>query len=389
MKGLYKRLIARGLLGVLLLSFVTTNCINLSFASTSNELREYLGLQPNKYISTDEPDVIYDNTTVEKTIESLSEEDLRSDYIYEIGSNIVSTEEQEKLVDQLEARVNTRIKNNSTAYLIIESIDELISARNELEDLKESQSSLNNGYATDYNIKIDANLNKPNISEVLSEESNSQDIVNNNYVEYDSRRDIKSLDYNIGGIGQYATSVVDNYFILVTPWGFTKHALEEHYNSSKLLGMNLYAKEGDAILSQWNGVVVDISNDSTNSLKKIKIYHGNSTYTEYSHVVPNDGIKVGTAVYQGQTIAKAGNTVQFDDNLDNHIFYQIKLNGSYINPILIYGTQGKYLYEKWLTTYPYDNVIEAGEKYYNTSDEIPETEEESLIKEIMYPDFNK
>ena len=191
------------------------------------------------------------------------------------------------------------------------------------------------------------------------------------------------MDYDIGPIGDAAISVVEGYTVIETPYGFTKPSNQKEYTESKLLGMDLAAEPGERILSQWNGVITQITQDNNSKYSTVTVYHGNSTYTIYNHVVPAEGVAAGQTVRAGSYLANAASTVEIEPEKANHIFYQIKLNGEYINPILIYGSYGKTLYESWLTSHSCDNVVEDGEKYYNDLSESEDNQNEDKSDDII------
>ena len=357
------------------------------YAATTNDLRSSLGLSEIHYGSSGNSssgqDILdsTENSSVESSTSPNKTTNSDSEY-----SSIIDRATIEDKIDQcnseirkLKSTLSTRLSSGSTAYIIKKNIEDILAKQSELRTLEKSTNDL----------AID------NVYE--SHETSTTNTNSAEQFEYDSviassmtaaeAAAIDSEDYNIGYIGEMAHSVVENYFQLVTPWGFNKHASEEKYGS-KLLGMELYARPGDYIVSQWNGVVVDTGYDDSNIFQYIKIYHGNSTYTTYSHVYAIEGIKIGAKIKQGQRIAVAADTSAYEDK-ENHILYQVEIDGSYINPLLIYGSSGKKIYEAWYTSHAYDNVVEAGEKYFNDieKEEVVESNKNDP-PEVLYPDFN-
>ena len=303
--------------------------------------------------------------------------------------SISNSEELSKVdstIEQLKSRINTRINNKSNAYLIVSTVDDLLNCLDERQSIL-SKGSKDNKY--EYTAEVAGKTGKYTLSDdAVSEDEESLNLIFNTLGESEEMKSIYSLDYDIGGIGDTAFSVVENYFKLVTPYGFTKYALEDKYTNSKLLGIELYAMPGDNIRSQWNGVVVGVYDDLHGQGQVINVYHGNSTYTKYSHVLAKGNITVGAKVKAGGIIAVAADTSSSEPGKDNHILYQIKLNGEFINPLLIYGTRGQKIYEDWLTSYPYDNVVELGEEYFNSGDNAIVSEKEDDVLDVLYPDFN-
>ena len=379
----------RGLATALSLALLLSFSLNTAYGETSNDLREILGMTPNSYGTTigigdglkDEPkEDANDNNGY-----AITDEDEQSNKIIHNIQNNVDVSSLEGEIDQLETRLKSRLENTSSAYLIVTTVDDLVNLQNKL---YRALNNNNNGYASDSLVVVD----KPTYSdEAAEEDAETLRVISEAGVETAIVADINSLDYIIGDIGSRAHSVVSTTFRIVTPYGFTKHASEEKFTSSKLLGIELLAPEGTEIVSQWNGVVVGTYNDLASGAQTIKIYHGNSTYTVYSHVRAVKGVYVGATVRTGEVIAVAANTKDAEPTKDNHILYQIKLNGEFINPLTIYGSRGKTLYERWLTSNAYDNVVEAGESYYNDLDESFRYEHDTSEDPpaVIFPDYNK
>lgn len=372
----------RGLATALSVVTIASFLIQPVSASTSNELRESLGMSPNNYgqtINYNNSSGLVDSDSKNESGTAINEEDRENESLIEYIDNNKDISVFQESIKQLENRLKSRLENGSSAYIVTITVDDIIKNKNELNKIISAGSSI-----------------KPNKGSINSQKSDKTDKTSEDQIELDSLTTssidteelakINSLGYDIGGIGDHACSVVENYLILETPWGFNKKASETVFTQSKLLGIDLYAQPDDDIVAQWNGVVVNIFNDSTNNLQCIKVYHGNSTYTLYSHVYPLSDIYVGTTVRQGQTIAKAADTSKFEPDKANHIFYQVKLNGDFVNPLLIYGNRGKAIYEKWLTSHAVDNVVESGENYYNNVEYTDKKEYD--VPEVVFPDFN-
>ena len=395
--------------------------ISIGYCDTSNDLRHMLGMNvlnavdsesylpnstgigvilqgredddtPNSNNDTENTETDLDNMGVGDVPSHDEGTEQSSDNESAESENIDNTEEEITAVyyngiygetdfSNLEDKVNESLIVLESSIVSVSSAKIIVGAANKY---LENRDNLNKVLSANQPVLIDGiyyQTNKdPNANDY-------KDIIDN-IAEDQKIDDLNSLDFNIGNIGSQAISVVDNRMTLVTPWGFTKHASEEKFSTSKMLGVNLYALPNDAIKSQWNGVVVEIGNDTQmEGYEYIKVYHGNYLYTTYSHVVSEDGLKVGSKVHQGMTIGYACDTTDYS-NLDNHIFYQISLDGQFINPIFIYGPKGQKLYESWLTSYPYDNVVESGESYFNGNDYDPDWDK-GVVPDVIYPDFNK
>lgn len=376
--------ISRGLAIVLLISMITSTS---SLAYTSNELRESIGLKSNKYsYSSDYVPSTEDNNqdaNSENTESYLTNEDEQTEEIVEYVETENNITDYLNEVLSLESKLDSRFENNSTAYLITVTIDNILINREKVNELKDKVEHTDDSIVS--SVEINEGITEINKDEIDSSYKYDEVIVNS-FSEADIQS-VSSIEYNIGDIGDSSISVVDKYLKIVTPWGFNKNANEDKFNT-KLLGIELYAEQNDDIKAQWNGMVVDIGTDYTGESQYLKIYHGNSTYTVYNNIFACNNITVGKMVYQGQVIGKAADTKKYQPNKENHIFYQIRLNGRYINPILIYGNRGKKLYEEWLKTHPSDNLVESYEKYYNDIDETWNVNQPNDVKEVIYPDFN-
>lgn len=385
-KGVVNR-ISRGLAIALLISTMNVICQ----AATINDLRQYIGLQP--IIVEDDSisnEIYYYNGYEESTVNSadgiiydISDSDAEVlKIINETNKKELIQEYNDKL-DELLSRLSSRLKENSTAYLITATVDEVIKVSKLVNEIENSTHKAVDIKNSDFNYD---EYNKILGSDTTDEQYIAPDLIRESMSNLDIS-DISELDYNIGSIGNAASSVVSNFFYIVTPYGFTKHANEEKYTTNKLEGIELYAPEGTEIESQFNGIVALIGKDSAYNAEYIVIYHGNGLYTIYEHVHSIDNVRVGTRVNQGDVIAIATDTKKVSKDKENHIIYRIELNGKLINPLLIYGSKGKDLYEQWLTSHAIDNVVEQGESYYIEVDESYKPKQDD-VREVIFPDFN-
>lgn len=359
-------------------------------AATTNDLRGLLGIAKREIptsnysfeTSTSGATGNAGTTGDEKVTDEPVDEEAEK-YIV-LADNAKQIEGYTTTLNQLKSRLSQRIESNSTAYLIVATVDEIVSTNSTIEKLKASK---DNDYASDY-IATPSGSSGTNTATSGSTTGNSEyeQFMNSSFSE-DLVSSISSLDYDIGTVGDAAPCIVENYFKLVTPWGFTKATNSDDYGE-KLLGIDLYAQNGDRIKSQWNGIVVDLGKDNTDNLQYVKIYHGNSTFTVISHINLEQDIYIGSEVYQGKILGTAGDMLEFEPNKENHVFYQVIIDNEYTNPLLVYGSRAKSVYETWLTTHPLDNVVEQGESYYNEQAEPPEEEDTSTL-EVKFPDFNK
>ena len=373
----FSNIIKRGLILALSLGIVVSNLAIPVHAATINDLREFLGLS----IQNSSESNPYNGHDKSSSSESGNYSDQNSgesgeDIIYkEIVINnqkLLDLSEYDNQIIEISELLDTRLHNGSSAYVIVNTVDELINITNKR---TEAIRNFESGYSKESRVTIIEN--KDDIYSSYSEEYDvDMEELRKELNPYDLE-DISRLDYDIGGIGSNAVSPVFSHMKLITPYGFTKPTLSETYTDSKLLGMDLSTVPNDSIVAQWNGMVVAIGTDDSKSFQYIKLYHGNGLYTVYSHVYVIKGLVVGDLVRAGHEIAHAADTTSYEPSKENHMFYQIKLDGEYINPLLVFGERGKYLYEDWITSYAMDNVVEVGESYFNDKSELKSTHVEN------------
>lgn len=373
----------------------------ISYGATGNELRDSLGIERNYYNSNDtiiieEENGTDTNNTSTNTIDddiSNKEQADTTDSSVDYSSVVaeadlrVNIDNAKNEIDSLKSLLKSRLDNNSTAYLITMTVNNIFDKQTELEGLEKQLNELEYNYGKDNMIEAVYEPDSNSNAEVNTSTLDESNLMANSFSTA-MLETINSDTFDIGYIGDRAPFVVDNAVKLVTPWGFTKKANETEYGS-KFLGIELYANQNDIIKSQWNGVVVDIGKDNSNNAQYIKIYHGNSIYTIYRHINVADEIDIGTNVNQNQCIGYAADTTASEPDKSNHMMYQLEIDNKYINPLLIYGSIGKSVYEKWLTTTAYDNLVESGEKYYNDIEIETSLENEDEPLDVLYPDFNK
>ena len=357
-KGVLKNIVI-GLIVALSLHIVilSGNFISMSYAVTVDELKDFIDYVGPGFNADTRLEVDVLDKDVEVS-ESVTRDDVEAKYV---GGSQVDVGElnskggQEELIRQLEDSLHSKMVSAS-ADSVLDTLADLLNALDTLQYIEVRE---DRGFAIDYQIRLSDNT-VLDIPLVIGNKSDIEELLDERVKEYK----LDNPNYDIGGIGFDAISVVEGRYNLVMPWGFSKHELEEKYINSKLLGVELQASKGTNILSQWNGVVVGIFNIDSGS--GLKIYHGNGLYTIYNYVKPDDKISVGSYVRAG---SKIGESMGYSESaLPGHIYYQMKINGVFVNPILIFGSSGKVMYEYWMKNYNYDNVVSKGEKYFNDKD---------------------
>lgn len=94
-------------------------------------------------------------------------------------------------------------------------------------------------------------------------------------------------------------------------------------------GIDIAASYGSDVVASDGGTVVYAGYNSSGYGNLVKIDHGNGYVTYYGH---NSKlcVSVGDKVYQGQVIAKIGSTGR---STGNHCHFEIRVNGTPVNPI--------------------------------------------------------
>lgn len=111
---------------------------------------------------------------------------------------------------------------------------------------------------------------------------------------------------------------IENY-VVTSEWGGRWGRMHEGMDFGAPTGTSIYASDGGKIIrAGWfsgHGLCVEID-------------HGNNVVTRYSHC-SRVLVNVGDLVYQGQEIAKVGNT---GHSFGSHLHFEVRVNGSSQNP---------------------------------------------------------
>jgi murein DD-endopeptidase MepM/ murein hydrolase activator NlpD len=115
-------------------------------------------------------------------------------------------------------------------------------------------------------------------------------------------------------------------------------------------GMDFTAPSGTDVYSTGNGTVVSVQSSQRGLGKNIIIDHGFGYSSIYAHL-SNFNVRVGQKVQRGDVIGYVGNT---GTSIANHLHYEIKLNGSNVDPV-------NYYFED-LSPSEYERMIEIASK---------------------------
>ena len=109
------------------------------------------------------------------------------------------------------------------------------------------------------------------------------------------------------------------HYVVTSEWGGRWGRMHEGMDFGAPTGTSIYASDGGKIIrAGWfsgHGLCVEID-------------HGNNVVTRYSHC-SRVLVNVGDLVYQGQEIAKVGNT---GHSFGSHLHFEVRVNGSSQNP---------------------------------------------------------
>ena len=168
-------------------------------------------------------------------------------------------------------------------------------------------------------------------------------------------------DYEIGEIGRDMDYVTEGIFKLKDAFGVY---LDKDTNTKRVnnKGVRLYALTYDKtpVKAQWNGVVKSVKGG------KIVIKHGPSLETTYSKL-KDIQVSVGDKVSQYDLLG---------DIDGDSLYFAVKLDTLYIDPMMLYGAKGVDLYYEWVNANP-ARIIELNDmsNFKNKAD-VAEVEEE-------------
>lgn len=97
-------------------------------------------------------------------------------------------------------------------------------------------------------------------------------------------------------------------------------------------GVDIEAKRGTPVKASESGIVENIT-ETTDKGIEIVISHENGYKTIYSNLSSKDMVKVGDKVTKGQAISGIGNTSAFEYYEPDHLHFEIKKDGEFINPL--------------------------------------------------------
>lgn len=170
-------------------------------------------------------------------------------------------------------------------------------------------------------------------------------------------------DIELGDIGRGLKPPTSGIFKLSDAFGTYLDAdTSTQEVQNKGVGLLALKYENTLVLCQWHGKVKSIKDG------KITIQHGPSLVTVYNKI---KDIKV-----------KTGDTVKQYDELGNvdgeSLYFSIKLDGKYIDPMMVYGVEGVEAYFNWVQANPsriitVNDMSNIKNKIEDTKDKIDNT----------------
>ena len=329
--GRLKKDYARGLATVLLVITLTAVISLPVQAATTDDLRAYLGM-------TVAPK---NQTPIQLPKSGITKSNDSGDTESE-DPNTVSLEQLNLDLAKLEGRYEQGLSSNTKATTLLVIMNSIRDTKSKIDEKGSLSTTVGD---VDVSALINDSVTREN--DMITEKA------------------FGDAKYNIGDIGDSAVSPTDKLLSLLTPYGYkmNKDGTHEPKNTS----IELRAPAGSNIVAQWNGKIAYIEDDKTGKYSIVTIFHGQRLYTVYHQIIPSE-LYVGKIVKQGDVIGTLGNTDTSENDLPNHMSYQIILDGSYIDPLLIFGERSKNIYEDWLkTSYETYTVAEGEEFYYSKS----------------------
>lgn len=186
--------------------------------------------------------------------------------------------------------------------------------------------------------------------------------------------------YDLGDLGEGMKVPYIGTFRIYSPFGprlnkFTYDSVENH------TGLDFNIPIDTVVISQWNGVVSKIYTTDTMG-KTIEISHGQNLKTVYSHL-GDIRVKVGQRVTQYEAIGTTGNTGKM---VSPHLHFGVYLDGKFINPIYLYGSEGLMAFKTYASTYASANsqIREIENNLKSSPTKVVEEEEEKNSGLILY-----
>lgn len=158
-----------------------------------------------------------------------------------------------------------------------------------------------------------------NINDITKE-----DIIQQKINEYKAAEEAKRVSVSrSGGDRQSSKSTgapLASYHYISSKYGMRNGKMHTGVDFAADYGTNIYAwKSGIVTIAEWNGSYG----------KFIEIKHNDGTVSRYAHL-SSYNISCGDTVVKGQKIGGVGST---GNSTGNHLHWEIKVNGDFVNPL--------------------------------------------------------
>lgn len=270
------------------------------------------------------------------------------------GKQRINTEEyREKQNIIINAYNEQMYRNEETELLSSDSIAQkiekkragLLKERERLEGVIESLMTSNSGANSIFgtikqieNIDVklsDSEMQLPEIVTNIEELQKQYDIATKSLK-------MASEHYELGEAGERTKGPVKDLFRVYYTYGKMKNPynLDEVWQNNGVYWM--LPKNGSEIQVQWNGVVKKIVRNDQTWGSYIVVSHGSNLETSYSFL-DTMNVAEGQSLNQYDIIGTA---------TGKYMYFEIVLDGVYVNPFWFYGSTGVKEYYSWLNSHP-------------------------------------
>lgn len=314
---------------LVIVTFITM--LNICFSYTVRDLRVLLG-----------QNIDLSNESISEVL--LSELELFSQSLSKLGYKSIY-DKYNKLKTQFSDYNNKLI---TTAHKVYNEFIE----RKSVEDIKKGLAELN---IIEYNVNkilFEIEQQYSLIKNLEEQDKNNTNIKNRKLINLDRLIDVTY----IGELGSNLRSFIldkngNEKFTIIKPFGISYNRIKRAEEKSDWLYVS--ADKNCKVISIWRGVVVNVDKFNTKTNDKdlgtiykviITIKHSDYLYTQY--------------IFTGDAVVKVGDNLEESSIIGvikqdkSEAGLRIKLDDSYINPILVYGKKGLEKFYLWKINNP-------------------------------------
>lgn len=344
-----------GLVIVLLLPALTTDYGVVGSGFTVDDLRAYIGDAVNLVDTT----VLIESNVSDETVGNASNTYRDTDRLGHLKADLKGYESQ----------IERRMNESSDTFAIVALMTNARLLKENIEGMELSLRAVTNNSerATKINEGVERIIRTSNL------------VIDGDELD---RNSIASPFFNIGFFGDFYFKPVNGPLRLITPYGYRKNDNGEFGN--KHLGIDLLANEGAEINPMFNGIISDIEKDIYGDNYTVTLFHGNGLYTVYHHVEMLSGFTRGKQVSYTDVIALAVNTIEYEEDKDNHIMLQVVLDGNYINPLYLFGPTGERIFKNWESRTTEVYAVDSNEFFYYVEEMSVENVNRDLEPNVIY-----